>query len=213
MQAPEAPFPAGLHDAEDVTRWVLSQGDRFDVSRVSLSGYSAGGNLAIVTSCTLGPDKIRSVSRTQAAPRLSQAHVPPSSQTATFYPMVDRSVTPFEKRAPDSQPMWLMAYLFRYFDRCYTVSDEQGSDPRISVTRVAPERFPRTMWIVCGRSDILHDESQLLIKKLKASGHQDATFVGLPHQLHGFDKEGPESVAMAKEYYAQAADVIARSWE
>lgn len=45
--APENIFPAAFHDAEDVVKWVQSQPDRFDASCISLSGFSAGANIAL----------------------------------------------------------------------------------------------------------------------------------------------------------------------
>jgi acetyl esterase len=46
--APEDPFPAGLDDAEAVTRWVVGHADRWGVapSCVAVAGESAGGNLS-----------------------------------------------------------------------------------------------------------------------------------------------------------------------
>ncbi len=46
--APEDPYPAGLDDAEAVTRWVVGNTDRWgvDPSRVAVAGESAGGNLS-----------------------------------------------------------------------------------------------------------------------------------------------------------------------
>lgn len=45
--APEDPFPAATNDAEDVVKWVLSRSEQFDLKHVSVSGFSAGGNLAL----------------------------------------------------------------------------------------------------------------------------------------------------------------------
>jgi acetyl esterase len=46
--APENPYPAGLDDAEAVTRWVLANAGTFGVSptQVVIGGESAGGNLS-----------------------------------------------------------------------------------------------------------------------------------------------------------------------
>lgn len=46
--APENPYPAGLDDAEAVTRWVLAHANNFGVSpaQVVIGGESAGGNLS-----------------------------------------------------------------------------------------------------------------------------------------------------------------------
>ncbi|EAW19315.1 alpha/beta hydrolase [Aspergillus fischeri NRRL 181] len=45
--APEHPFPAAFDDTEDVVKWVQSQPARFDQAGMSLSGFSAGGNLVL----------------------------------------------------------------------------------------------------------------------------------------------------------------------
>lgn len=45
--APEHPFPAAFDDVEDVVKRVRSQPARFDQAHLSLSGFSAGGNLAL----------------------------------------------------------------------------------------------------------------------------------------------------------------------
>ncbi|KAL4777108.1 Alpha/Beta hydrolase protein [Aspergillus nidulans var. acristatus] len=44
--APEHPFPCAIEDLVSVVHWVRSQPSRFDLSRVSIGGFSAGGNLA-----------------------------------------------------------------------------------------------------------------------------------------------------------------------
>ncbi|KAK7959332.1 esterase/lipase [Apiospora aurea] len=49
-KGPEDPFPAAMHDVEDALRWVAAQPDVYDVARVALSGFSAGGLLALVAS-------------------------------------------------------------------------------------------------------------------------------------------------------------------
>ncbi|KAL4746936.1 hypothetical protein BDW72DRAFT_209975 [Aspergillus terricola var. indicus] len=44
--APEHPFPCAIEDLVSVVHWVRSQPGRFDLSRISIGGFSAGGNLA-----------------------------------------------------------------------------------------------------------------------------------------------------------------------
>lgn len=105
-----------------------------------------------------------------------------------------------------------MLRLFRFFDAAYIVDRKDASNPRISVIRSAPERFPRTVWLLCGGSDILYADSERLVTKLKESGHKDATFVGVPHQIHAFDKQASRA-ALASDCYAQAAEAIARAWK
>jgi hypothetical protein len=60
--APEHSFPAALHYTEDAVNWVLDQPTIFDTSRVSISEFSASGNLAFVAfSCIFAPDTFSSV--------------------------------------------------------------------------------------------------------------------------------------------------------
>lgn len=63
-QSPEHPFPAAHEDVDTVIRWARSEAaaNGWDAERISIGGFSAGGNLALVAS-TVGPEKasIRSV--------------------------------------------------------------------------------------------------------------------------------------------------------
>jgi acetyl esterase len=43
------PFPAGLNDCAEATQWVNQNRDMLNISSVTLSGESGGGNLAIAT--------------------------------------------------------------------------------------------------------------------------------------------------------------------
>jgi acetyl esterase/lipase len=54
---PENPFPAAIHDVEDVDKWVIANAQDFDTTRVSISGFSAGANLALVVSTQLFPSE------------------------------------------------------------------------------------------------------------------------------------------------------------
>ncbi|EMR63797.1 putative esterase lipase protein [Eutypa lata UCREL1] len=52
-KGPEHTFPRALHDAEDVLRWVAAQSHRFDRTPVAVSGFSAGGTIAVAAATTL----------------------------------------------------------------------------------------------------------------------------------------------------------------
>lgn len=47
------------HDAEDAIRYVLSRPEEYELSHISLSGFSAGGNLVIGASTLFPADTIR----------------------------------------------------------------------------------------------------------------------------------------------------------
>lgn len=44
-QAPEYPFPHAYTDAADILRHVFQQGDTYDLSNVTVGGFSAGAGL------------------------------------------------------------------------------------------------------------------------------------------------------------------------
>ena len=59
------PYPAGVEDAEDVAAWAASHPSTLpplELSRLTLSGFSAGGNIALVLSLKLGPERCSAVS-------------------------------------------------------------------------------------------------------------------------------------------------------
>lgn len=82
--APEAPFPAAVEDVEAAARWVAES--PVDLGRtvtgLVLSGDSAGGNLAIVTSVALRD-------RPAAVPVLIQAPIYPATDATRHYPSFD----------------------------------------------------------------------------------------------------------------------------
>ncbi|KAK0533612.1 hypothetical protein OC835_002968 [Tilletia horrida] len=51
--APAHPFPAPIDDIIEVVKWVQAQPDRFDVDRIVLSGFSAGGNIVMGAAAVL----------------------------------------------------------------------------------------------------------------------------------------------------------------
>lgn len=82
--APEAPFPAAVEDAEAATRWVAESPAALgrSVTGLVLSGDSAGGNLAIVTSVALRD-------RPAAAPVIVQAPIYPATDATRHHPSFD----------------------------------------------------------------------------------------------------------------------------
>lgn len=57
-KSPRHPWPAPIHDVEAVLRWVKSNAasNGWDIERLSVGGFSAGGNLALIAS-TVGPER------------------------------------------------------------------------------------------------------------------------------------------------------------
>jgi acetyl esterase/lipase len=190
-KSPEHPFPAAIQDAEDITCYLTANSDKYDSSNIFLCGFSAGGNIALVTASALGPERVKGV--------------------LAFYPVVDLT-----ERHPAPEKRFLAgavipAWCIRVFDEAYTLPDQRWNDPRISVTLAPAESFPNYVYVVCGNADTLYDPARKFVEKLKEAGHKDAKFVGLEYMAHAFDanpKKGTEAEDTKVKVYAEAVDVI-----
>jgi acetyl esterase/lipase len=185
-KAPDHPFPAATQDAEDVTHYLAANPSQYDASNIFLSGFSAGGNIALVTASTLGPDCVKGVIAFYPSVDLTKLHTAPEKRILTGY-----TITPFFRR---------------FFYDSYM---PPGRSPHIKY-------FPpnRELTIVCGNVDLLYDPAIKFVERLKDAGHIDAEFVGLGYMSHGFDvsaKEGTEAAEKKHKAYAGAVDLINRA--
>jgi len=194
-KAPEHPFPAAIQDAEDVINYLEANPNQYDPTNIFLSGFSAGGNLALVTASVQGPKRIKGV--------------------IAFYPVVDltRPHTAPEKRLLAGRviPPFLLHNIF--YDS-YVLPNQPRTDTRISVILAPTDSFPNHVYLVCGDGDSLYNPAVKFVQKLKAAGHGDANFLALRYMGHGFDmhtKEGTEAEEKKNEAYAGAVDLINRA--
>ncbi|UNI13283.1 hypothetical protein JDV02_000040 [Purpureocillium takamizusanense] len=170
QKGPERPFPGAVEDAEDVLRWVESQKRVFDIDRVALSGFSSGGNLALVAASDLRRQfkniNIRAV--------------------YAFYPGVDLSITAEERLVPEPiEP--LPAWFQRFLADAYVPRVQDRTSPRVSPTFAEASSFPeRTMLFVCS-GDVLAPETEAFGRKLEQAGC-GVEVVKLEGVGHGFDK-------------------------
>lgn len=171
--APEHPFPAALHDAEDAVTWVLQRPEKFDLSWVAISGFSAGGNLALALSSNIFP---RGTFRSLLA----------------FYPPVDLYTEPGSKTPPDPAGKPLPAVLARVFDRCYIPASYDARDPRISPYYAQPDRFPDRILMVTAACDSLAGEAEALAAKINREPGKEVMSHRMQGCNHGFDKSAPE---------------------
>ncbi|KAI1847548.1 hypothetical protein JX265_000799 [Neoarthrinium moseri] len=171
-KAPECPFPAAVEDVEDALRWILSRPDEFDPNRVAVSGFSAGGNLALVASSSLRHD-------------LSLAGIDISAVIAV-YPPTDLSIHARAKTVPDPVkpiPGGIAALL----DDCYTPDPATRKDPRVSPSLAEPSLFPNLVAIFTCQGDTLSPEANALADRLQG-GKRQVVHHTLPGMPHAFDK-------------------------
>ncbi|KAF4946275.1 hypothetical protein FGADI_11301 [Fusarium gaditjirri] len=166
-KAPEFPLPGAIEDAEDTFRWVESQAT-FDLDRVALSGFSSGGNLALVASSELRREfkmNIRAV--------------------FAFYPGVDFSIPPEEKTV--AVPVRPIPVPFQHFlAEAYVPRVEDRKSPKASPMYAEATSFPEHVILVACSGDIFTPEIEVFGKKLELAG-RDVEIVGI-EGAHGCDK-------------------------
>ncbi|KAL4782123.1 Alpha/Beta hydrolase protein [Aspergillus varians] len=213
--APEHPFPAALEDLVSVVNWVLSQPERFDKSRISIGGFSAGANITTSVAVNYFP------------PRTFWALV-------AFYPVLDARMggkvgVRVEQGRPEFGGMGSVPGVVMGFMRdCYllgSISGKEGEsgsgsygdllkDPRVSPAFADVDRFPlRCVFISC-EYDVLAREAEELAERIKKGDHGVGRKV-VVHRVkgcgHAFDKQvkvGSERDRIREEVYGMVVDVL-----
>lgn len=194
-KAPEYPFPACYEDAQDVINFIQNQYEQFDASHITVSGFSAGANLAMALSVNLPVDTIAGVVSFYG-----------NTDMTTVYPAPD----PRNFDSGAVLPEWLR----RFFYRCYILPDQDRSDSRLSPAKAALARWPKHVLMICGTADSLHESSRVVIENLKKHKHPDAQFLSVEQGAHGFDKDrrvGSRAKIKKDSIYKAAIDTIRRA--
>ncbi|GAM82913.1 hypothetical protein ANO11243_008990 [Dothideomycetidae sp. 11243] len=177
---PLSKFPAAVHDAEDVVRAVLEPAsaandigtDMLDPSRLSLSGFSSGGNLALNLATSIDTDDVDWPSP------LSQHHGHPIP-TLLFFPSFDQSIlpherTPLETLTPKQQAKIMKPSklgLSRYLTETY-LSAEHRLHPRASPGKASLSAIlPGTqIFLVLCEIDTLAKQSEEWVNRVQSEG-------------------------------------------
>lgn len=193
-KGPETCYPGPLEDAEDVLRWIVRQPEEFDVSRVAVSGFSAGGTLALASATSLR----------QSLP--SGMNIP---IVVAVYPLTDFTFGPVERRIDkpiDPVPHSMLSV----FSECYAPDPAIRTDPRVSPGRADPASFPDTVVIIAASGDTLSPEAEILAAQLKNDGKRRVVSLTLEDAGHGFDK-GPVRGSKKWEQREKAYSLIVRT--
>jgi acetyl esterase len=195
--APEHPFPAGLHDAEDGLAWACGEGMAKLGKSVPLvvAGDSAGANLGI------------------AAVLEARGRIPVALQ-AYFYPVTDSDMT-LDSYASYSKGMPLTSDDMKWFFAHYAPAT-QWSDPRISVLRTPDLCGSPPTWIATAEYDVLRDEGEKYARRLMQVGIKvDLHRIdGLPHgfaRLFNLIDTARDAVALAASAIASHVSFKANS--
>ncbi|KAK7209419.1 hypothetical protein V2G26_016597 [Clonostachys chloroleuca] len=202
-KAPECPYPGPIDDVEDTLRWIASEDQKellgADANQVAVSGFSAGGNLALVAASSLR-DEIQGI------------NVP---LVLAFYPVTDISINPDEKTVPNPItpiPNWLAGL----FNDCYAPDKTARTNPRVSPGLADPSSYPDTVLIITCEGDNLSPEANDLAARIDAADDGRRTVIHrcLPGVPHGWDKackEGTNAWAQREVAYSLAVETIKAS--
>ncbi|KAI9746382.1 MAG: hypothetical protein M1818_000095 [Claussenomyces sp. TS43310] len=195
--APEHPFPAAVNDVQDALQDVLSHPDVYDIAHISLSGFSAGGNLALAI---------------LSSPSLPKVCI---HAVLAFYPPVDLSLDPSEKVPPDpSGPNVIPASGARLFNACY-IGKHDKKDPMVSPTFIDVARMPKNVLLVTCAYDSLASETERLAERVDKEGAESRYLVckrmeGVGHAWDKSCKAGSEEEKRRDEAYDMAVHMLNR---
>ncbi|KAF2796467.1 alpha/beta-hydrolase [Melanomma pulvis-pyrius CBS 109.77] len=195
-KAPEFPYPKPIEDVEDTLLWVASQPERFDLSRVCVSGFSAGANLALVAATALRT-KLEDTIRIPVA--------------ISIYPLSDHSIAPEKKVVPKPVGAFSPAQLHMFSD-CYVPDKSMRTDPCVSPGLADVESFPDTVVVVTCEGDNLGPEGLALVERLEKDGGERKVISWVAEGLpHGFDKgakEGSKKWAAREKAYEVCVEAL-----
>lgn len=187
--APENPFPAAANDAIDALIWASGDVERLAGAKVPLtvSGDSAGGNLAIV-----------------AALAARDAGVALTHQLL-FYPVTDAACDTPSYAENEEAPV-LTARLMRWFWDHYVQQAHDRADWRASPLRAENLAGLPPAFIQTAELDPLRDEAELFGARLAAAG-VDVTVDRIHGFVHGYANMYPFVPAASAALDRAVADV------
>lgn len=158
-KAPLYPFPTGVHDVAALAKAVIDDVSLpIDKNRITIGGFSSGGNLALAASQLPGLKGV-----VKAA--------------LVFYPIVDWGHPPDEKlrrRPYKSSSKDSLATSSYWFDWGYVPAGQNRHDPLLSPYYARKKDLPPWIYIVGAEWDMLRLESQKMIHELAGlDGTQD----------------------------------------
>lgn len=210
-RAPEFPFPAAVDDGVDALLYLSKNAAELglDVSRVVLSGFSAGGNLAVTVPLRLRDRLIREVypypistpstaSTTSLNPGDSTARlVDPSGDLAIvglfcWYPILDFEESRDHRRQSSIFPdKTLPAFFTTLFDDSYLPNLQERKSPYASPVRapsaILADALPHDIFLYICEWDMLLKEGQNFVLQLQGVGKRVRAMM-IEKACHAWDK-------------------------
>ena len=170
-KAPEAPFPAALHDAVSSYKWVIGQIGNYNgiASKVAVAGESAGGNLA-----------------TEVAIDARDEGLQKPTHELLVYPVTSSDVTQPSDLVYTSSALPLNTAGLQYFFKYYLADPSQANDPRVTPINANLQGLPPTT-IIAAELDPLQSDGKAYAAKLTQAGVPVAykLYTGTTHEFFG----------------------------
>jgi acetyl esterase/lipase len=198
-RAPEHPFPAAVDDGVEALLYLARNAADLglDVSRVALSGFSAGGNLAITVPLRLRGRISTEIKENFGRAESTQRLVDMTSElniVALFcwYPILDFLESRDHRRAMSIMPNKSMPRFFTsLFDESYLPDMEDRSSifasPVRASDRILAEALPGDVWLYICEWDMLMKEGQTFVRRLEGLGKRVRAMM-IEKARHGWDK-------------------------
>jgi len=177
--APSSPFPAAPNDAEDAVKYVLAHPELYDLSNFWLSGFSAGGALALGVSTIFPKDTFKGV--------------------LGIYPPTDLATGPYVKVAPDTEGKPIPGWVADSFNKCYLPLGTDLKDPLVSPFYADVNKFPDRILMITCAFDTLCGESEELASKIKQVEGKKVVSARMEKCNHAWDKACEKGSLQEKE--------------
>ncbi|KAJ5239649.1 hypothetical protein N7468_004268 [Penicillium chermesinum] len=198
-KAPEHPFPVAVDDCVEALLYLASHaGDlALDVSRVALSGFSAGGNLAVTVPLRLQGRVLTKINENLGRTESTQRLVDQTSDlniVALFcwYPILDFLESRDHRRAMSIMPNKTLPKFFtNLFDEAYLPDIADRSSPFASPVRASDrllsEGLPQDVFLYICEWDMLMKEGQTFVRRLEGLGKRVRAMM-IEKAKHAWDK-------------------------
>lgn len=231
--APEHPFPTAVDDSVDALLYLSTHAETLglDITRIALSGFSAGANLAFTVPLRLKyhtrkivgtPKDEEDMARWPTTSDLLSAYKDIEIvSTVAWYPLLDWTESRASKKRHSVKPEKALPKFFTdLFDHSYLpCPDMKGNhaspyaSPALAPEEMLKHGIPNDVQMFLCEYDMLLHEGQLFSKRLKGLNKNVETKM-IPGVPHGFDKSPSpfRDVKAINALYAQACAGLLESF-
>lgn len=171
--APEFKFPAQHEDAAAAYRWTLANAASWggDLTKMAISGESAGGNLAVATTIYARDNGL-----------MMPRHV------LAVYPIANTSAN-LPSRIDSANAKPLNTAMLKWFGHYYQNDMADAQDLRLNLVAANLRDLP-PVTIINAQIDPLRSDGDTLTSEIKAAGGdvEQKTYMGVTHEFFGMAK-------------------------